>query len=236
MTQVLRSNWLTTGPRVEEFEKALAAAVGARAAVAMSSGTAGIHAAMYALEIAPGDEVIVPPMTFAATANSVVFQGGTPVFADVDPRTLLLDPQEVEKRINSRTKAIIAVDYAGQPCEYDALRSIASAAEIPLVADACHSLGAQYKERPVGALADLSIFSLHPVKQITSGEGGVVTSERSEWTQRLRRFRNHGIDTGTRERQEQRTWFYEMVDLGYNYRLTDFQCALGMSQLSKLKG
>ncbi|MEJ2690650.1 MAG: aminotransferase class I/II-fold pyridoxal phosphate-dependent enzyme, partial [Deltaproteobacteria bacterium] len=165
---VLRSDWLTTGPKVEEFEEKLAQYVGAGHGVAVSSGTAALHAAVYAAGIGPGDEVIVPPMTFAATANSVLFQGGTPVFADVDPDTLLLDPPQVEARLSSRTKAIIAVDYAGQPCDYDRLRQIAARHHLCLIADACHALGARYRERPVGSLADLNVFSFHPVKHITT--------------------------------------------------------------------
>lgn len=232
--QVLRSDWLTTGPKVEEFERAFADRVGAREAVALSSGTAGLHAAMAALDIGPGQEVIVSPMTFAASANCVLFQGGTPVFADVDPDTLLLDPSQVEGRITPRTRAIIAVDYAGQPCNYQALKTVAEEHGLALVADACHALGASCKGRPVGTLADLNTFSLHPVKHITSGEGGVVTTERRDLAERLRIFRNHGISSDSRQRAAQKTWFYEMVDLGYNYRLSDIQCALGMSQLFKL--
>jgi perosamine synthetase len=189
---------------------------------------------MYVLGIKPGDEVIVPPITFAATANCVVYQGGTPVFADVDPGTLLLDPAKVAERITPRTRAIIAVDYAGQPCDYRALRDIADRHHIALVADACHALGGSYKGQPVGSLADLSAFSLHPVKHITTGEGGVVTTNDPDRARRMRIFRSHGITSDHRQRDEARSWQYEMVDLGYNYRLTDFQCALGLSQLRKL--
>jgi len=232
--EVLRSDWLTTGPKVGGFERAFADFVGAKEAVAVSNGTAALHAAMYAADIGPGDEVIVPPMTFASSANCIVFQGGTPVFVDVDPDTLLLDPALVEAKITPRTKAIIAVDYAGQPCDYDALRAIANRHGLTLVADACHALGGSYKGRPVGSLADLSAFSFHPVKPITTGEGGMITTDDPGLAQRMRVFRNHGITTDHRQREQQGSWFYEMVDLGYNYRLTDFQCALGLSQLRKL--
>lgn len=235
VVEVLRSDWLTTGPKVEEFERAFAEFVGAREAVAVSSGTAALHAAIHAIGIGPGDEVIVPPMTFAATANCVVFQGGTPVFADVDPDTLLLDPAQVEARIAPRTKAIIAVDYTGQPCDYDALRVIADRHGLALVADACHSLGGAYKGRAVGTLADLNCFSFHPVKHITTGEGGMITTNAPELARRMRLFRNHGISSDHRQREREGTWSYEMVDLGYNYRLTDIQCALGMSQLRRLR-
>jgi len=241
---VLRSDWFTTGPKIEEFEKAVADYVGAKYAVAVSSGTAALHAAMYSLSIKPGDEVIVPPMTFAATANCIVFQGGTPVFADVTSDTLLIDPAQVEAKITPRTKAIIAVDYAGQPCDYDSLRNIADQNNLILVADACHALGAEYKGQKAGSLADLSVFSFHPVKHITTGEGGMITTDDEELATRMRLFRNHGITrdpkrfssptSDLRPPSSDFSWFYEMVDLGYNYRITDFQCALGISQLRKL--
>jgi perosamine synthetase len=230
---VLRSDWLTTGPGVGEFEEAFAGLVGSREAVAVSSGTAALHAAMYAADIGPGDEVILPPMTFAATANAVVFQGGTPVFADVDPDTLLIDPDKVEEKITHRTKAIVSVDYAGQPCDYDALKRIADRYGVTIIADSCHALGAEYKGRPAGSLADLNIFSFHPVKHITTGEGGMITTDMPLLAEKMRKFRNHGIACDHHQREKQGSWFYEMTDLGYNYRLTDIQCALGSSQLRK---
>jgi perosamine synthetase len=231
---VLQSDWLTTGPRICEFEQAFAECVNAKEAVAVSSGTAALHAAMYALNIAPGDEVIVPAMTFAATANCVVFQGATPVFVDVDPQTLLISPEQVKAGITSRTKAVIAVDYTGHPADYDELHSITEQHGIALVADACHSLGASYKGRSVGSLAELNAFSFHPVKHIATGEGGMITTDNLQLAERIRRFRNHGIKTDHRQREKQGSWFYEMVDLGYNYRITDLQAALGFSQLKKL--
>ena len=236
VVDVLRSDWLTTGPKVGEFEQAFAEFTGVKEAVAVSNGTAALHAAMYAIGIGPGDEVLVPTMTFAASANCVVYQGGTPVFVDVEPDTLLIDPTQAEARITPRTKAIIAVDYAGQPCNYDALRAIADRHGLRLVADACHALGGSYNDRPVGSLADISTFSLHPVKPITTGEGGMVTTDDPNLARRMRTFRNHGITSDHRQREQQGSWVYEMVDLGYNYRLTDFQCALGLSQLRKLPG
>jgi perosamine synthetase len=232
--EVLRSDWLTTGPKIEEFERIFADVVGAKYAVAVNSGTAALHSAMYALGIGPGDEVIVPAMTFASTANCVVFQGGVPVFADVNPDTLLIDPFSVEDRISPKTRAIIAVDYAGQPCAYDNLMGIAEKYNFVLVADACHSLGAGYKEQRVGSLALLNAFSFHPVKHITTGEGGMVTTDDSNLAEKMRIFRSHGITADHHQRATQGSWFYEMVDLGYNYRITDFQCALGISQLKKL--
>ena len=234
VVDVLRSDWLTTGPKVEAFETAFAEYAGVAEAVAVSNGTAALHATMSAAGIGPGDEVIVPAMTFVATANAVFYQQARPVIVDVDAATLLIDPEAVEKKITERTKAIIAVDYAGQPCDYAALRRIADRHGLKLIADACHSLGGQYKGRKVGALADFTVFSFHPVKHITTGEGGMVTSDDHTAVERLRRFRNHGINANHRERSEQDTWRYDMESLGYNYRLTDFQCALGLSQLGTL--
>lgn len=234
VVEVLRSDWLTTGPKVAEFEEAVAKFVGARHGVAVASGTAALHAVMHVIGIGPGDEVIVPAMTFAASANCVVYQGGIPVFVDVDVDTLCVDPDQVERRITPQTRAIVAVDYAGQPCDYDALREIADRHGLFLIADACHSLGGEYKGGKVGALADCTVFSFHPVKHITTGEGGMVVTDDEELARRMRCFRNHGIDTDHRQREQQGTWYYAMEGLGYNYRLTDLQAALGVSQLKKL--
>jgi perosamine synthetase len=234
VTSVLTSDWLTTGPRVTEFEHAFAQAVQVKDAVAVSNGTAALHTAMYALGIREGDEVIVPTMTFAATANCVLYRGARPVFADVDPGTLLIDPECVEALITPRTKAIIAVDYAGHPCDYDRLADIAEHHNLRLVDDACHALGGKYRNRPVGTLAELNTFSFHPVKHITTGEGGMIATDNPELARRMRLFRAHGIATDHRQREQDGSWVYEMIDLGYNYRLTDFQCALGTSQLKHL--
>ncbi|MDX9821388.1 MAG: UDP-4-amino-4,6-dideoxy-N-acetyl-beta-L-altrosamine transaminase [Syntrophales bacterium] len=234
VVQVLKSDWLTTGPSVEEFENAFASFVGARCAVAVSSGTAALHTAMSAVGIGPGDQVVVPPLTFAATANAVVYQGGHPIFADIDSKTLLLNPEAAEECVSNRTRALVAVDYAGQPCDYDALRAIADRHGLVLIADACHSLGAEYRGKKTGTFADVSVFSFHPVKHITTGEGGMITTDDPALAARMRRFRNHGIDTDHRQRAESGTWHYEMVDLGYNYRLNDISCALGTSQLRRL--
>jgi UDP-4-amino-4,6-dideoxy-N-acetyl-beta-L-altrosamine transaminase len=234
VVEALRSDWLTTGPAVERFEADVRAFTGAKHGVAVCNGTAALHAAMRALGVGPGDEVIVPPMTFAATANCVLYQGGTPVFADVEPDTLLIDRQAVEAAVTPRAKAVIGVDYAGQPCDWEALRAVADRHGLALVADACHSLGAEYKSRKAGTLADISVFSFHPVKPITTGEGGMCVTDDENLARRMRAFRNHGITTMAREREKAGGWFYEMTDLGYNYRLTDIQCALGSSQLRKL--
>ena len=236
VSRVLRSDWLTTGPEVEAFENDFATFVGASHAVAVSNGTAALHAMMHALRVGPGDEVLVPSMTFAATANAVLYVGATPVFCDVVPDTLLLDPADAERKISPRTRAIMAVDYAGQPCDYAALRALARAHGLPLLADACHALGAREGDEPVGRIAMLTAFSFHPVKHITTGEGGMVTTDDAELARRLRCFRNHGIDTDFRQRESRGTWFYEVTELGYNYRLPDVACALGRNQLKKLPG
>ncbi|MUM76959.1 UDP-4-amino-4,6-dideoxy-N-acetyl-beta-L-altrosamine transaminase [Pseudodesulfovibrio sp. F-1] len=234
VTEALKSDFLTTGPRVPEFESAVAAYCGARYGVAVANGTAALHAAMFALGIGPGDEVVLPPMTFAATANCVLYMGATPVFADVCPDTLLINPDRVRERITTRTRAIIGVDYAGQPGDWDALRKLADERGLSLVADGCHAIGASIDSRKVGTLADMTVFSFHPVKHVTTGEGGMIMTDRDDFDQRLRLFRNHGITTDARSREETGQWFYEMTDLGYNYRLTDIQAALGTSQMRRL--
>lgn len=236
VVEVLKSDWLTTGPKVSEFEKALEAFTGARECVVVSNGTAALHAAVFAAGIGPGDEVIVTPMSFAASANCVVFQGATPVFADVRNEDLLIDPEKIRQKITKKTKAVIAVDYAGLPCDYDALVPLARKHGLILIADACHAIGGSYKGRPVGSLADISTFSFHPVKNITTGEGGAVATHHADLARRARLFRSHGIRVDFRQRMESHSWIYEMVDLGWNCRLTDFQCALGITQLKKLPG
>jgi len=236
VVEVLKSDYLTTGPVVSEFEQAICEFTGAKYGVAISNGTAALHATMYASGIQAGDEVITTPMTFAATSNAVIYQGGTPVFADVDPDTLLIDIESVKEKISSRTKAIIAVDYAGQPCDYDALQEVADEHGLVLVSDACHSIGGSYKHRNVGTLADMTCMSFHPVKPITTGEGGMILTDDEILARKLQLFRNHGITTDHRQRSESGAWFYEMTNLGYNYRISDIQCALGKSQLKKLAG
>lgn len=236
VTTVLRSDWLTTGPTIRQFEEAFAQQTGAVEAVAVSNGTAALHAAMYAAGVSPGDEVVVTPMTFAASANAAVYLGAKPVFADVEPDTLLLDPDTIEAKITPSTRGIVAVDYAGQPGDYDTINAIAQKHNLVVIDDACHAVGGSYNGRSVGTLADLNTFSLHPVKHFTTGEGGMITTHDPKLAQKMRVFRNHGITTDHRQRAEQGGFFYEMVDLGYNYRLTDFQAALGISQLKKLAG
>jgi UDP-4-amino-4,6-dideoxy-N-acetyl-beta-L-altrosamine transaminase len=238
VVEVLKSDWLTTGPKVGEFEERFAEWVGARHAVSFSSGTAALHGAAFAAGLGPGDEAITTPMTFCATANCILYQGATPVFADVSPDTLNLDPREVAKKItsreSSRTKAIIAVDYAGHPAALDELGELAKAHGAILIEDACHALGAEFRGKRVGGIADMTVFSFHPVKHLTTGEGGMVATNDARLAETLRRFRNHGISSEARQRQESGQWFYEMVLLGFNYRLTDIACALGLSQLERL--
>lgn len=234
VVEVLRSEWLTTGPKVSEFEQAFASHVGVQHAIALSSGTAALHAAAFAAGIETGDEVITTPLTFVATANSVLYQGGRPVFADVQPDTLNIDPEQVRAKITTRTKALFPVHYTGQPADLDELGAIAAEHKLTIVEDAAHALGATYRSRPVGSIGDMTVFSTHPVKHITTGEGGMVTTNNTALAERLRRFRNHGIAGTARERQEKGEWFYEMLVLGYNYRMTDIQSALGIAQLRRL--
>jgi perosamine synthetase len=231
---VLKSDWITAGPKVGEFEERFASWIGARHAVSFSSGTAALHGAAFAAGLGPGDEAITTPLTFCATANCVLYQGATPVFADVSPDTLNLDPGAVFKKTSARTKAIIAVDYGGHPAALDELGEMAKDHGALLIEDACHALGAEYRGKRVGGIADMTVFSFHPVKHLTTGEGGMVATDDTRLAETLRRFRNHGISSEARERHESGQWFYEMVLLGFNYRLTDIACALGLSQLEKL--
>lgn len=234
VVDVLRSDWLTTGPKVAEFEEAFAAWVGAKYAVSFSSGTAALHGAAFAARLKPGDEAITTPMTFAATANCALYQGATPVFADVSPDTLNLDPDQFAARITPRTRAVLPVDYAGHPADLDAIHELADERGCIVIEDACHALGAEYRQRRTGSIAHMTVFSFHPVKHLTTGEGGMVTTDRVDFAETLRRFRNHGISSEARQRQTDNKWHYEMVLLGFNYRLTDIACALGLSQLHKL--
>src|SRR3981081_4264164 len=234
VVEVLKSDWLTTGPKIAECDERFSARVGARYAVSFSSATAALHGAAVAAGRGPGDEAITTPMTFCATANCVLYQGAKPVFADVSADTLNLDPGEVAKKLSSRTKAILAVDYAGHPADLDALLAFTRPRGIPLIEDACHALGAEYRGKRVGGIADMTVFSFHPVKHLTTGEGGMVTTNNSALAETLRRFRNHGISSDARERQASGQWHYEMVLLGFNYRLTDIACALGIQQMTKL--
>jgi UDP-4-amino-4,6-dideoxy-N-acetyl-beta-L-altrosamine transaminase len=234
VTTVLRSDWITQGPAVEAFEEAFARACGSKHAVAMANGTAALHAACAAAGLGPGDEAVVPPITFVATANAVLYVGARPVFADVDPGTALLDPGAFEAAITPRTRAVLPVDFAGHPCRMDEISRIARKRKLVVIEDAAHSLGASWKGRRVGSMADLTIFSFHPVKHITTGEGGMVVTDDADLARRLRIFRSHGITRDPKAlTRDEGPWYYEQQSLGFNYRLTDFQCALGSSQLAK---
>ena len=235
VNEVLRGDWLTTGPKVPEFEERFAAYVGARYAVAVSSGTAALHAACFAAGLGRGDEAVTTPLTFAASANCIRFMGALPVFADIDLRTYNIDPAEVAKNITANTKVIVPVHFTGQPCDLDAIHQLAREHDLIVIEDAAHALGARYKGRRIGALSDMTIFSFHPVKHITTGEGGMVVTDNEEYYEWLKLFRSHGI---VRDRDGMVAyhgpWYYEVQDAGYNYRMTDFQAALGISQLKKL--
>ncbi len=235
VVETLRSDWLTTGPKVSEFEEAIAAFVGAKYAVSFSSGTAALHAAAFTSGLGPGDEAITTPLTFAATANCVLYQGATPIFADIEVDTLNIDAEQVSARISPRTKAILPVDYAGHPAQLDEILRLADQHGLIVIEDACHALGGEYQNRPIGSIAHMTVFSFHPVKHITTAEGGMVTTDNPRFAETLRRFRNHGINSDARTRQTIGQWHYEMVLLGFNYRLSDMACALGIQQLKKMQ-
>lgn len=235
VVDVLQSDFLTTGPKIAEFEQTVADYVGAKYAVAISNGTSALHAACFAAGIGPGDEVITTPLTFAASANCVLYCGGTPVFADVDPKTYNIDPEDIRRKITDRTKAIIAVHLAGQPCDMDAIHSIAREHGLIVIEDGAHALGSVYKGKKVGSMSDMTTFSFHPVKPITTGEGGMIVTDNEDFYKKMVLFRSHGItrDDSMMTRNDG-PWFYQQFDLGYNYRITDIQCALGCSQMKKL--
>ncbi|MEC1305731.1 MULTISPECIES: UDP-4-amino-4,6-dideoxy-N-acetyl-beta-L-altrosamine transaminase [Lysinibacillus] len=231
--ETLRSPFLTQGPKIKEFEQAIADYVGAQYAVAFCNGTAALHAACYTAGIGEGDEVITSPITFAASANCVRYMGGTVVFADIDAKTYNIDPAEIRKKITHNTKAIIPVDFTGQPADMDAIMEIAHAHNLVVIEDGAHSLGAEYKGKKVGTQADMTMFSFHPVKPITTAEGGIIVTNNEDYYHKLKLFRSHGIEH-TEYSTEQGDWYYEMTDLGYNYRMTDLQAALGLSQITKI--
>lgn len=236
VVKVLRSPFLTQGPAIASFEKALAKKVGANYCVAFNSGTAALHAGYAVAGVGPGDEVIVPALTFAATANAALYLGAKPVFADVDPKTGLMDIADAERKITAKTKLLVPVDYAGRPAEMHAFQKLARKHKLILLEDGAQSLGAYYRGKPVGAQADMTMFSFHPVKSITTGEGGAITTNSEELYEKMRMFRTHGITTNQSflNKKGKPAWYMEMQMLGFNYRMTDMQAALGESQLKRL--
>ncbi len=237
VAEVLEADWITQGPKVGEFERKVAEYCGAKYAVAVSSGTAALHAACAASGLSLGDEAIITPLTFSATANAVVYCRAQPVFADIEEDTLNIDLKEIGKKLSPRTRAILPIDFAGHPCDIDEIKALAEARGLIVIEDASHALGAEYKGKRIGSLSDMTIFSFHPVKHITTGEGGMVLTNSEEFYEKLKIFRHHGI---TRDKsklsKDKGGWYYEIHNLGYNLRLSDFQCALGISQMKKLDG
>jgi len=231
----LKSNFITQGPRISEFERKIADYCGAKYAVAVATGTAALHCACFATGITLDKEIITSPITFAASGNCALFLGGKVRFADIKKDTYNIDPEKILMRISTNTKAIIPVDFAGHPCEIEQIMNIAKRHGLIVIEDACHALGAEYKNRKVGSIADMTVFSFHPVKHITTGEGGMILTNNNEFYEKMKLFRTHGI-TKDRKYMENNDgdWYYEMHELGYNYRITDIQCALGISQLEKL--
>jgi len=230
VVKVLKSDWLTQGPKIEEFEKAVAKYCGAKYGVAVSSGTSALYIAYKAAGIKNGDEIITTPLTFAATGNMMAMLGAKPVFVDVDRVTLNINPLEIERKINSKTKAIVPVDFAGNPCNYDEIFKIARKNNLLVIEDACHALGAEYKGKKIGSFSDMTVLSFHPVKHITTGEGGMVLTNNENFYNKLKVFRNHGMI----KKPENGSWYYEIEEPSFNFRITDMQCALGISQLKKL--
>jgi dTDP-4-amino-4,6-dideoxygalactose transaminase len=228
--KVLKSDWLTQGPKVEEFEKAIAKYCTAKYGVVFSSGTAALHSAYNAAGIKNGDEVITTPLTFAATSNMLAVLGAKPVFVDIDKDDLNIDSEKIKEKITKNTKAIVTVDFAGLPCDYDKIFKIARENSLLVIEDACHALGAEYKGKKIGGFSGMTVLSFHPVKHITTGEGGIVLTNNKNFYEKLKLFRNHGIV----KKPEKGKWYYEIENPGLNYRITDFQCAIGLNQLKKI--
>ncbi|MCX9081603.1 MAG: UDP-4-amino-4,6-dideoxy-N-acetyl-beta-L-altrosamine transaminase [Candidatus Methanoperedens sp.] len=237
VAKVLRSSWITTGPKIKEFEDAICAYIGCSYSTAVNSGTSALDIAVQSLDLPAGSEIITTPFTFVATSNAIIYNGHRPVFADICPDTFNIDPEDIRRKITENTKAIIYVDYAGHPCDIRELKKIADEFDLYLIEDACHAIGAEYEQKKVGNFADMTIFSFHPVKHITTGEGGAVVTDNTELYEKLSLLRTHGIDKNTMDRYgPDASWAYDMKYLGRNYRITDFQAALGISQLKKLDG
>lgn len=238
VVEVLKGDYLTCGPKIGELEARLCEVTHAKYAVAVSNGTAALHVACMAAGIGLGDEVITTPITFAASANCAVYCGATPVFADINSETYNIDPESIRQHITPKTKAVVAVDFTGQAVEIEKIRAICDEHNLIFIEDAAHSIGTTYNGEPVGSLADMTCFSFHPVKTVTSGEGGTVTTNNKAFYDKLVLAHAHGIthdEAQMEENNPEGPWYYEMIEKGYNYRMTDFQAALLMSQLNKLK-
>ena len=235
VVKVLKSDWITTGPKIEDFENALCKYIGCKYAVAVNSGTSALDIAVQTLNLPRGSEIITTPFTFVATSNAVLYNNLKPVFVDIEKDTRNINPEEIRKKITDKTKAIIYVDYAGHPCDIEEIKDIAEDRDLYLIEDASHAIGAEYKGKKIGNFADMTVFSFHPVKHITTGEGGVVVTNNKEFYEKLKMLRNHGIDKSALDRFGPKAgWAYDLKFLGRNYRITDFQAALGISQLKKL--
>jgi perosamine synthetase len=232
--EALDSGWITKGPKVAAFEKQVAEYTGAKHALALNSCTAGLHLALLAYNIGPGDEVITTPLTFVATANVIVHVGAKPVLVDVNPETLNIDPEALERAITSRTKAVIPVHYAGQPCDMEKIAAIAQAHQIPVIEDAAHAIGSHYHGRPVGSLTDVTVFSFYATKNITTGEGGMITTDHDELMDRLRPLSLHGLSQDAWKRYSEQGFRHYTVEApGYKYNMTDIAAALGLVQMKK---
>ncbi len=230
------SGWITAGPRTEAFEQAFARLAGTAHAVAVSNGTAALFLTFKGLGIGPGDEVICPSMTFAATAAAIVHCGATPVFADIvslmDPT---IDPEDIERRVTPRTRAVVPVHYAGIPCNMESIGAIAEKHGLKIVEDAAHAPGAAYRGRPVGSLGTAACFSLYGNKNVTTGEGGVITTDDAGLAERLRLARSHGMNSGSWDRERGRPPYYDVLEIGYNFRFDDMRAAIGIAQIKKLE-
>jgi len=234
VVQVLKSGWLSTGPKTQEFEERFKDYTGARNALALNSCTAGMELSLIVAGIGQGDEVITTPMTFAATSNVIVHCEAVPVFADINGNTLNIDPSDIEHRITPKTKAIMPVHYAGQPCEMDKIGDIARRHGLVILEDAAHAAGAEYHGQKVGSIGDATSFSFHVHKNLTTGEGGMITTDNDEWADRIRIMRLHGMDRDAWRRVSQARMHYDVVFPGYKYNMADIQAAMGLVQLSKL--
>lgn len=234
VVSALTSDFLTQGPAVERFEKALASYCGANYAVVVSNGTTALHTAYAALGLSVGDEIITSPMTFAATSNAALWQGAKPVFVDIEDSTGNIDVELIEAHITPKTKVIAPIDYTGRPVNLEKISAIAKKHGLFVVEDACHAIGASYKGKKIGSISDLTIFSFHPVKNITTGEGGAILTNDETLYKKMKTFATHGIHRDGFVRESPGAWYHEMQELGMNYRMTDIQAALGESQLKRL--